>query len=105
MQFGKCVSKFQENLPSPLRGKEMLVPVYKTISHHTPEHNLNFKFGDYLISQICWLGMLTNPFHIQAVVGLTHKDQYSDWIFRKVTVQGFTDTPGSRTVLEMLTNF
>jgi hypothetical protein len=49
--------------------------------------------------------MLTNPFHIQAVVGSTHKDQYSDWIRRKVTVQGFTDTPGSKTVLEMLTYF
>jgi len=83
----------------------MLVPVYKTISYHTPEHNLNLKFGDYLISQICWLGMLTNTFHIQAVAGSTHRDQYSDWICRKVTVQGFTDTPGSKTVLEMLTYF
>jgi len=52
----------------------MLVPVYKTISHHTPEYNLNFKCGDYLISQICWLGMLTNPFHIQAVVGPTQRE-------------------------------
>jgi len=83
----------------------MLVPVYKTISHHTSEYNPNFKFGDYIISQICWLRMLTCTFHIQAVVGSTHKEKYSDWIFRKVTVQGFTDTPGSKTVLEMLTHY
>jgi len=66
----------------------MLVPVYKTISHHIQEYNLNFKFGDYHKSQICWLGLLTNPFHIQTVVGSTHKEQYSDWILRKVQFRG-----------------
>jgi hypothetical protein len=83
----------------------MLVPVHKTISHHTPEYNLNFKFGNYQKSQIFLFGLLKNPFHIQTVVGSTHKEQYSNWIFRKGTVQGFTDTPASKTVLEMLTHF
>jgi len=32
--------------------------------------------------------MLTNPFHIQAVARSTHRDQYSDWICKKLQFRG-----------------